>query len=209
MNRKFLARRGSAFAVVAVLHVVALVVLVHARVRADTAPQVAVMHVDFITAEVPREIPRQVPSDLAPMPVQVMMPVVDIPATRVADTHAITVSAMPAPVTAPAPPSGPPGEPVMLSSEQVDYLRRPMPHYPRAARQARIQGTVLVWVLIGEDGRPREVRVHRSSGHVQLDREGCDAVREALFRPWVQQGSPRRAQVIVPVEFLLHIQASR
>ncbi len=94
-------------------------------------------------------------------------------------------------------------EPVMLDVDQVDYIRMPEPRYPRSAKQARLQGTVMVWVLIGTDGRPREVRVHRSSGYEQLDREGCDAVLHTQFKPYRLNGETRIAQAIVPIEFSL------
>jgi protein TonB len=96
----------------------------------------------------------------------------------------------------------------MLDASDVDYLRMPAPRYPRAAKQARLQGTVLVWVLIDSEGHPRDVRVHRSSGYEQLDREGCDAVRRAMFRPYRRDGVGRSAQVIVPIEFTLTIRTA-
>jgi periplasmic protein TonB len=131
-----------------------------------------------------------------------VMPVVLIPVIDVPDSRALT--------TPPQPP--PPAvkqvvarseEPVMLDVDQVDYIRMPAPRYPRAAKLARLQGTVMVWVLIGTDGKPREVRVHRSSGYEQLDREGCDAVLQTQFKPYRLQGEARIAQAIVPIEFSL------
>src|SRR6202030_3669080 len=40
----------------------------------------------------------------------------------------------------------------------------PDPEYSDEARQAKYQGTVMLWVGVGTDGRPREIRVQRSLG---------------------------------------------
>jgi len=199
--------------IVAGLHAAVLAVLLGARARVESPPPVLVQ-VGFIEPAVPHETPPEAPpARLAPVAVQVALPVVDIPADTPAP-HAITVAAAQAPAmvqTGPAAsgPSGPQGEPRVLSIEEVGYLRAPAPHYPRIAKQERMQGTVLLWVLIDEQGKPREVKVQQSSGHALLDREGRDAVRRALFRPYLRQGRPQVAQVIVPVQFLLEIHAGR
>jgi TonB family protein len=67
---------------------------------------------------------------------------------------------------------------------------------------------VLVWVLIDAEGRPAEVRIHRSSGHALLDREGHDAVKAALFKPYRREGVALAAQAIVPVEFALTVRTA-
>ena len=66
-----------------------------------------------------------------------------------------------------------------------------------------LSGEVLVRVLIDIDGRPSEVRILRSSGHARLDDAAIEAVRAALFRPYVAEGRARAAYVRVPVEFAL------
>src|SRR4029078_7499530 len=40
----------------------------------------------------------------------------------------------------------------------------PDPEYSEEARKAKRQGTVVLWVVIGPDGKPRDVRVQRSLG---------------------------------------------
>jgi protein TonB len=45
--------------------------------------------------------------------------------------------------------------------------------------------------------------VLRSSGHTRLDDAAIEAVRAALFRPYVAEGRARAAYVRVPVEFAL------
>ncbi len=199
-----LTRRGGAFAAVVALHVAALVVAVNVRVRADEPAKVSVIKVAFVETTTPQEAPPELPPPKVdpPPPPEFEMPVVLIPVIDVPDSHAIA--------TPPPPP--PPAvrqvvarsdEPVMLDVDQVDYIRMPEPRYPRAAKQARLQGTVMVWVRIDTEGWPREVRVHRSSGYEQLDREGCDAVLHTQFKPYRLHGEARTAQFIVPIEFSL------
>jgi len=58
-------------------------------------------------------------------------------------------------------------------------------------------------VLIGEDGDPVEVRVHRSSGSELLDRAARSAVERWAFPPAQVGGRRVAAWVEVPVRFQL------
>lgn len=199
---ELLARRGGAVAGVAALHALALLGLLHMHYNNRPEPELRAIQVANFQATPQRDEPRP-DLDLKliePPPFEVVMPLVNITVVT------------PPPTAIVPPPPAPPAQvvqavvqdaPVMLDVSEVDYQRMPAPRYPRAAKLARVQGTVMVWVLIGPDGRPREVRVHRSSGHEQLDREGCDAVKAAIFKPYQRNGVAQSAQAIVPVEFLL------
>jgi periplasmic protein TonB len=85
----------------------------------------------------------------------------------------------------------------------ADYLRAPQPRYPALARQQRQQGLVLLGVLIDAKGLPGSIEIARSSGFVLLDRAACEAVRNALFRPYLEAGVARPVQVMIPIEFSL------
>ena len=93
--------------------------------------------------------------------------------------------------------------PPLIDAQAVGYLVPPAPRYPSASRRAREEGEVLVRVLIDVDGRPSEVSILRSSGYARLDDAAMEAVRAALFRPYVAAGRARAAYVHVPVEFAL------
>lgn len=205
-------RRGSLLAAVVALHAGALILLVNSRIRPDPMPQPEAIHVALLTEEEQRPRQPELLPQLPVPPVQVVVPLVEMPEPELPPPRAIIVQASPEPMppanAAPTPAPMVDEGPVLLASEDVDYLRMPDPAYPRAARQARLQGTVLVWVLIDVDGRPKEVRVHRSSGFEPLDREGRDAVARALFKPHRQQGVARMAQAIVPVEFSLAVRTA-
>jgi protein TonB len=60
-----------------------------------------------------------------------------------------------------------------------------------------------VRVLVGENGRPQEVTLGKSSGEAALDQAAMDAVRGWRFEPAKRNGVPMRAWAIVPVEFKL------
>lgn len=79
----------------------------------------------------------------------------------------------------------------------------PDPEYSEEARKAKWQGTVVLWVVIGPDGRPRDVRVQRSLG-MGLDEKAIEAVRTWKFDPAKKDGQPVAVQVNVEVNFRLY-----
>jgi periplasmic protein TonB len=82
-------------------------------------------------------------------------------------------------------------------------LYAPDPEYSEEARKAKWQGTVVLWVVIGPDGRPRDVRVQRSLG-MGLDEKAIEAVRSWKFEPAKKDGQPVAVQVNVEVNFRLY-----
>jgi periplasmic protein TonB len=102
---------------------------------------------------------------------------------------------------APASPSTPPG-PIRAS---LAYLRAPPPRYPTAARRARMQGTVILRVLVDAQGKPQQVRIQQSSGYPLLDRAArLQVLRTWLFQPAQHNGRATRAWGLVPVNFHLN-----
>jgi protein TonB len=86
----------------------------------------------------------------------------------------------------------------------VEYVREPMPRYPPQSRKLREQGTVVLRVVIDERGTATSIEIETSSGHARLDDAARDAVLHAEFRPYVEDGEPRRALVLIPIEFALN-----
>ena len=76
------------------------------------------------------------------------------------------------------------------------------PFYPDAARNAGIQGTVLVGARVGVDGGVDSVRVIRSVAG--LDSTAMASVRKWHFNPASLHGKPIPAWVAIPVRFTLH-----
>jgi protein TonB len=76
------------------------------------------------------------------------------------------------------------------------------PAYPEIAREAGLEGTVYVRVLVWTDGTVREAAV--TDGMLGLDEAALAAVRTAVFVPASQQGRPVATWMILPIEFRLH-----
>jgi protein TonB len=85
--------------------------------------------------------------------------------------------------------------------ESVEYVRAPVPQYPRESSRRREYGTVVLRVLVDPDGRAAQIQVERSSGFQRLDEAARQAVEKALFRPYEVNGLRQAAQVLIPIEF--------
>ena len=79
----------------------------------------------------------------------------------------------------------------------------PDPEYSEEARKAKYQGTVVLWTVIGPDGRTHDIRVSRSLG-MGLDQKAIEAVRKWRFEPAMKDGHPVAVQVNVEVNFRLY-----
>jgi periplasmic protein TonB len=79
----------------------------------------------------------------------------------------------------------------------------PEPEYSEEARKAKFQGTVVLWMVVGPDGRPRDIRVARSLG-MGLDEKALEAIRTWRFEPGRKGGQPVAVQVDVEVNFRLY-----
>ncbi|HLK32441.1 MAG TPA: energy transducer TonB, partial [Terriglobales bacterium] len=79
----------------------------------------------------------------------------------------------------------------------------PDPEYSEEARKAKYQGTVVLWLIVGPDGRPHDIRVQRSVG-MGLDEKAVEAVRTWRFEPARKDGQPVSVQINVEVNFRLY-----
>jgi len=127
------------------------------------------------------------------------VPVIDIPIVE--ESHrAITIS-----VQAAAPlPSVAENDNMPTLISNVEYVRLPKPRYPPQSRKLREQGLVMLRVMIDEQGIARSIEIENSSGYSRLDHAACEAVSRAAFKPYVEDGAPRRALVLIPIEFSLN-----
>lgn len=82
-------------------------------------------------------------------------------------------------------------------------LDTPDPEYSDEARKAKYQGTCILWLIVGPDGLPRDVKVARSLG-MGLDQKAVEAVRKWKFEPAMKDGKPVAVQINVEVNFRLY-----
>jgi len=74
--------------------------------------------------------------------------------------------------------------------------------YPETARQAGIQGRVIVQFVVDEQGNVVNPRVVRGIGG-GCDKEALRVIKEAKFRPGTQRGRPVKVQYTLPLNFTL------
>lgn len=74
--------------------------------------------------------------------------------------------------------------------------------YPEAAKEAGIQGTVVLKVLIGTDGNPDDVGVEKSDSEL-LNESAMNAARAIRFTPGKVGGEAVKTQVMLPMKFKL------
>jgi periplasmic protein TonB len=79
----------------------------------------------------------------------------------------------------------------------------PDPEYSEEARKSKYQGVVVLWLVIGPDGHPHEVKVARPLG-MGLDEKAIEAVRTWRFEPAKKDGQPVAVQMNVEVSFRLY-----
>ena len=79
----------------------------------------------------------------------------------------------------------------------------PDPEYSEEARKAKYQGTCVLWLIVGPDGRPRDIKVSRTLG-LGLDEKAVEAVKNWRFEPAQKDGKPVSVQINVEVSFRLY-----
>ena len=75
------------------------------------------------------------------------------------------------------------------------------PQYPEIARNARVEGVVIIEAIIGIDGRVEQARVLRSK--TLLDEAALAAVRSWVYTPTLLNGKPTPVIMTVTVNFSL------
>jgi periplasmic protein TonB len=82
-------------------------------------------------------------------------------------------------------------------------INRPNPNYSKEARKAKHQGTCVLSLVVGTDGKPHDIHVVRMLG-LGLDEEAIKAVKRWTFEPARKDGQPVPVQVNVEVSFRLY-----
>jgi TonB family protein len=112
---------------------------------------------------------------------------------------------------APAPPQSPaniathsPSDKVLgADSIPADFSENHPPEYPAAAVQLRLEGTTILKLLVGVDGKVKEVSIIQSSGHQVLDDAAIKAVEKWRGKPAQRFGMSISSEEILPIRFRL------
>jgi periplasmic protein TonB len=192
-------RKGLAACGIVAAHALVIYALMAWAPSLRSAANEVPLTVQFISEAPSTPPPWQPPTVSVTAPiVHTALPTVEFPVIASSPDRAVTVSVQ---IAAMATAQQDRSVPKLVSA--VEYLREPEPRYPSQSRRLREEGLVVLRVVIDERGNACSIEVETSSGHARLDVAAREAVARAAFRPYVEDGSPRRAQVLIPIEFSL------
>jgi protein TonB len=139
-----------------------------------------------------------VPTAVAPPPPKIAVQTVTPP---VVTQQAVAEPAPPQPVAAPEKAAG---------ETRDSYLGRVLAQlnrfkqYPRAARQAHIEGVVMLHFVMDANGAVQRFEIAKSSGRPVLDAEALALIQRAQPLPALPADYPTRTlDAVVPIEFSL------
>jgi protein TonB len=153
--------------------------------------------------------PREIPSAIAQLNESAVPPAPDLPAgnwvpggtgTPGARNPVIdSIGSGPNSIAPPPIPAPPPPRP--SHAMEANLVHRVQPDYPTLARQARIQGTVVLRAVISRDGAIENLQV--LSGHPMLVQAAVNAVLQWRYRPCLLNGEPVEVETQITVKFVL------
>jgi TonB family protein len=88
-----------------------------------------------------------------------------------------------------------------VSAPRLVYA--PDPEYSAEALDVKYEGFCVLSVVVGSDGRPRDIKIVQELGH-GLDEKAVEAVKEWKFEPAMKDGKPVAVQTYVQVQFHRH-----
>ena len=99
--------------------------------------------------------------------------------------------------------------PLFVSPEQEEQrlIHGVRPAYPELARQALIQGTVVLAAFIDESGTVEQL--HLVSGNPLLVKAAFDAVKQWRYRPAIRHGAAVPVVTTISVRFTLGIDSAQ
>jgi protein TonB len=80
-------------------------------------------------------------------------------------------------------------------------INQTKPVYPALARQARIQGNVVLHAIIDKDGNVAQLEV--ISGHPLLVQAALDAVKQWRYKPTLLNNDPVEVDTTITVTFTM------
>lgn len=98
--------------------------------------------------------------------------------------------------------AGPQFEYPVAGAQAPAIIWKTAPEYTAQAKQAGIEGTVVLYVEVGTNGRAQRVRVLKGLGY-GLDVKAIDALHQWRFRPGTKDGVPVATPATIEVRFRL------
>ena len=158
----------------------------------------------FEVVEIPEDI------EIPPPPQEVEMPKVPVNIEvsddasdddTIDDTSFDNLADMPPPVTSGAG-SGP--KVFYAFDEPPEPIYQSPVHYPPLAREAEMEGTVVVLIFVDERGNVFNAQILQSSAPKLLEDEALKAARKWRFKPGKQRNVPVKTTISVPIQFKIH-----
>jgi TonB family protein len=134
-------------------------------------------------------------------------------AEKAAEDAGAKKTAEPAPVAAAAAaggetgPKAKRGDLVSINDPGVsrpEFARKALPVYPRNAFAAKVGGTVILNVLVDEEGHVADVQLTQKIDHplgVELHNAAIASIRSSTFRPATKDGVPVKCWLAIPIRF--------
>lgn len=151
----------------------------------------------------------EIPADISipPPPKEIALPQVPVEAANddseaeddIAPTTFDSFEDMPPP----PPPSTGGGDVFLAFDEPPALTYYEPPQYPPLARDAGIEGTVAIKVLVSEEGKVLDAVVLSSDVTPAMERAAIAAALKCRFRPAKQRTIPVKAHVMIPFQFQL------
>jgi protein TonB len=203
-------QRCLVIATMVVVHGLAVVAILSASRLREAAAEAKPVYLAVVDAQAPVAPPKPLPPPptlKAPPPPTLELPPIapepsPSPSPLVAQAVAPPLPLPPVQVVDMAPAHAP-SLPRTLPAAAVQFLKQPAPVYPRISAKMREYGKAVIRVYIDADGMPRNVRVATSSGFARLDDSALTSVRNARFKPWVENGVAVAGWASIPIEFEL------
>lgn len=83
----------------------------------------------------------------------------------------------------------------------VVAMRTPAPPYPDGVAKQGVSGQVLLKILVGTDGKPKDVQVEKADPAGVFDAASIQAAKQWTFIPKQQDGKPVEGWIRVPIYF--------
>jgi protein TonB len=204
--------RTAGIVIAILLHVAAGAALMQVDAVRNAVDDIGPLFVSFVAPEPPKvEIPPVPPPPPRPAPKKQAPPLVVSEAPPAPREEFVVPEPPhePAPVApvieeVPAPPAPVVAPPAPKVITAVEFIRPPKVEYPALSRRLGERGRVVLRVLINRDGLAERVEVQTGSSSARLDEAAIKAAREALYRPYRENGEAIPVWALLPIVFELH-----